>query len=70
MKTFKQYALTEAFTKQHYIAVAKAIQEVAKEMDDAAAESALSRLAMRLADIFKDDNPRFDKGYFLTACGI
>ena len=32
--------------------------------------AAIGLLASRLACIFKDDNPAFDRGRFLQACGI
>jgi hypothetical protein len=68
MKTFQQYVLGEAFTRQHYIAIADVI---AKEIDkaDPATEDALIRVAETLATMFKNDNPRFDKGLFLAKCG-
>lgn len=69
MKTFKQHALTEAFTRQHYNAVAKIIANHMKHADGAT-EIVLNTIANDMADLFKDDNPRFDKGYFLTACGV
>lgn len=71
MKTFRQHQINEAFTKQHYQKIAKVIHdEAATHYGDPGVEDALGRVANALAEMFKDDNPRFDKGYFLTACGV
>ena len=52
--------LTEAFTKQHY----KAIAEILKAHKDDPREVAAS-----LAMMFKNDNPTFDTRRFLEAAG-
>lgn len=55
------------FTKQHYEAIAEIIHsrtiswEVAEE---------IRYIAIDLADYFQRDNPRFNRGRFLAACGM
>lgn len=71
MKTFKQHVLTEAFTKQHYTAIAKTIHNAYVVAEAGGnAEDAIDDIAKNLAIIFANDNPRFDKGFFLNACGV
>ena len=69
MKTFKQHVLTEAFTRQHYEAVAR-ILKARRVNASGESELILNTIANDLADLFKDDNPRFDKGFFLNKCGV
>lgn len=60
-------------TKKHFIAIAKIIRE---QLDDAriyapASEcDAIITTAKNLCNVFADDNPRFDRARFLSACGI
>jgi hypothetical protein len=74
MKTFKQHVLTEAFTKQHYVAIAKILKDASdtayKVSDDSTASELIDGIAQKLASVFAQDNPRFDKGFFLNACGL
>jgi hypothetical protein len=85
MKTLKEFLntdttlnapLTEAFTKQHYIAIAKVIANLrprngnSNEPEDIRADHVLDEVATKLADIFQQDNRLFDKGRFLSACGV
>lgn len=82
MKSFTEYSspassipLQEAFTRQHYEAIAAVISKATDEVLDAERNSddpqdAIERLANRLADIFAKDNPRFDKGFFLSKCKL
>jgi hypothetical protein len=58
-------------SKKHYIAIAREVREILADMDgNNAAIHAIGLLASRLACIFKDDNPAFDRQRFLTACGV
>jgi hypothetical protein len=58
-------------SKKHYIAIAKEIAELLKDMEGSnAAIHAIGLLASKLACIFKQDNPAFDRERFLRACGI
>lgn len=71
MKTFRQHCLTEAFTRQHYEALAKLIKELGDAMvETSAQDKQLEAFAEKLAELFKQDNPRFDKGFFLSKCGF
>jgi hypothetical protein len=57
-------------SKKHYIAIAREIAELLKDLEDSnAAINAIALLASRLACIFKDDSPAFDRERFLRACG-
>ena len=70
MKSFKQHVLTEAFTRQHYELLAKLIKELGDGLvETKAQDDQLEAFAEKLADLFKQDNPRFDKGFFLAKCG-
>ena len=62
--------LNEAFTRQHYEALAKAIKTAYEKVDGVIAEQAIETLANDLAEIFVKDNSRFDKGFFLSKCGL
>jgi hypothetical protein len=58
-------------SKKHYIAIAREIAELLKDMEGSnTAINAIALLASRLACIFKDDNPAFDRERFLRACGV
>jgi len=58
-------------SKKHYVAIAREIAELLKDLDgNNAATHAVGLLASRLACIFRDDNPAFDRGRFLQACGL
>ena len=53
-------------TRKDYIAIA-AVFKVRKDRDNA---DALREIAYDLADVFKRDNPNFDRARFLAACGV
>lgn len=55
--------ITEAFTRQHYIAIAAVI---AGYKGDKTARG----IAHGLASLFSHDNAAFDEARFLEACGI
>jgi hypothetical protein len=58
-------------SKKHYVAIAREISELLKDLEGSnVAINAISLLASRLAYIFKDDNPAFDRDRFLRACGV
>ena len=58
-------------SKKHYIAVAREVAELLKDLEGSnAATHAVALLASRLAYVFKDDNPAFDRSRFLQACGL
>ena len=54
-------------SKQHYIAIARIIKT---EPVTIAEQSTCKSIALKLAGYFSDDNPLFDKGKFLAACGL
>ncbi|MBU2249277.1 MAG: hypothetical protein KKD77_21195 [Gammaproteobacteria bacterium] len=56
------------FTKNHYKAIAKMLQD--SFGDDLFTHYAPSLFVDKLVDYFKADNPLFDKGRFLAACGL
>lgn len=53
-------------TRKDYVAIAKAIEEQAELHDDVVVHA----VADAIANVFSADNPRFDRGKFLTACGF
>jgi capsular polysaccharide biosynthesis protein len=55
--------LAEAFTKQHYIAIAKIIAKHKGQKD-------AREIANDLADLFASDNSAFRREQFLSACGL
>lgn len=65
-------------TRKHYEAVAGVIRaELGDGLDLSAADrmrvpriQSLVHVARGLADVFEADNSRFDRGRFLTACGL
>lgn len=57
--------LTEAFTRQHYVAIATVLKQARTQHP--AAASALDMVASKLADVFAQDNPNFRPDQFLKA---
>ncbi len=57
------------FTKQYYEAIAKIVKENGANAEPAG-EDAAKYIAYDLAAYFSDNNPLFDKGEFLKACGL
>lgn len=71
MKTFKQHAISEAFTRQHYVTIAKIIKdEIDISESEPHTQERIGRLAEKLAKVFKADNPNFNENQFLNACGV
>ena len=62
--------VSEAFTRQHYEAIAKILRDYGTGDDSLHPEEFVDKIANKLADFFKQDNPRFDKGFFLSKCGL
>jgi hypothetical protein len=50
------------FTKRHFQAIADTIKNSDTESK--------AQLAQDLAELFQEDNPRFDSAKFFRACGI
>lgn len=58
-------------SKKHYIAMAALIRDhVTRSEKDAAEVYALEVLARDVCGMYAADNPRFDRGRFLAACGV
>lgn len=62
------------FTRQNYKAIAEIIKGQ-KEFADAYGDKQFTiqrifNIAIRLADYFAEDNPRFDREKFLVACEL
>jgi hypothetical protein len=55
-------------SRKHYIAVAREIAELLKDMEGS--DAVIAAVSLRLACIFEKDNPAFDRERFLRACGI
>lgn len=56
-------------TKKDYIAIAGAIKDARYECERGQQES-ITRVAERIADVLKSDNPRFDRERFMAATRI
>jgi hypothetical protein len=54
----------------YHIAIAKEFAELLKDLERKTAYDAVVILADRLACIFAEDNPEFDRERFLRACGV
>lgn len=72
MKTFKQHTLQEVFMRQHYDAVAKAINTAMRSAEhiESGAEVPIEILAETVAEIFDGVENYFDKRSFLSKCGL
>jgi len=57
------------FTKQHYEQVAQVIKNT-RDKYAGLAPIIQDELAIKLADVFEKDNPRFDRDRFYLACGV
>jgi hypothetical protein len=64
-----QRTVAPAFTRRHYVEIADAIEGIARFGDDAGRLGAES-VAVGLAALFAEDNPRFDSARFMAACGV
>lgn len=56
-------------TRKHYEAVARMIHSERDDAQEQETRLVVDRIASRMADIFGNDNPRFDRDRFLRACG-
>lgn len=55
-----------AMSRKDYVAIADAIANANRGEHTVTREE----VACRIASVFAADNPRFDRGRFLTACGF
>ena len=53
-------------TRKHFVAVA----QVLKAFPHGAPTASQAKLAEAFADMFENENPRFERGRFLKACGV
>ena len=61
-------------TRKHFIAIAESVK-AEKLVADGSAEPAqridsIFGIAKRMADVFEDSNPYFDRTRFMVACGF
>jgi len=62
--------MSSIFGKRHYQIVAKVLRTKAKEEEENYGNSyVIEELSFDFCNIFAEDNPNFDKGKFLKACG-
>jgi hypothetical protein len=58
-------------TRCHYIKLAAALREDRERFDvDGAVRFGVESAAKAIADVLAEDNSRFDRQRFLTACGV
>jgi len=64
-------------SRQNYVAIADAIRAEyqpdlpsSEDLWEAGFDAACRAIAQRIAVVMADDNPRFDRGRFLCACGM
>lgn len=57
-------------TKKNYVAIAEILAHHAKHYEDIKEFKFLVDVCDQLADYFEQDNPRFDRERFLSACGV
>ena len=55
-------------TKKHFEAIARIAREVKQGVETQGGVDAVDALVEKLSDLFKDENPRFDKARFKQAC--
>lgn len=58
-------------TKRHFESIARILKNArGTAIDSGEAPMQVSDVALSLADYFANENPRFDRAQFLTACGL
>jgi hypothetical protein len=58
-------------TKRHFEAIAKILKDARGDaIANSEAPYQVSDVALAMADYFGEENPRFDRARFLTACGL
>lgn len=60
-------------SKRHFEAVARVLRDALEHeqfADSRAGARVAESIARELADVFADENPRFDRARFLRACGV
>lgn len=59
-----------AMSRKTYEQVAEVIRQQVNEADQQATLSAIQSIADGLADLFRYDNPRFNRALFMEACDL
>jgi hypothetical protein len=57
-----------SMTKKHFNAIAEIVKTAIE--NNPGAKGTISAMGYKLATLCENDNPNFDLGRFLTACGI
>lgn len=57
-------------SKKHFIAVAGTFRNLLDVTNEPVARAATIRAVRELATVFGQCNPRFQRGLFLSACGV
>jgi len=57
-------------TRKDYVKIAAAIRQHVEANSAESYQTAFSMIAKSVADVLADDNARFDRQRFLTACGV
>jgi hypothetical protein len=57
-------------SKKHFIKIATLLRATQKQGHDLSVEHAVTFIAENLAEIFEQENPRFDRARFLEACNV
>jgi len=57
-------------SKKHYVAVAETVSGLLAVTPDCDERRGIELLVERLANIYADDNPNFNRNRFLKACGL
>jgi len=55
-------------SRKHFIAIAAAINN--PELDGASSQAVKEGIALALCEVFEKENPNFDAGKFMSACGF
>lgn len=61
--------MSALYQRRHYDQLAGLLADLRREAcGDRFTLVALDKLTSRLSDVFEEDNPRFDRGRFVSAC--
>lgn len=55
-------------SRKHFVAIARIINN--PELDGANSQAVKEGIALALCEVFQKENPNFDAGRFMTACGF
>ena len=58
-------------TRKDYVLIADTLANLMKDFNNGGDDTvSLTLVSHELADVLASDNPRFDRGRFLAACGV